>query len=368
MLDKVRESFLKLLRIGLWNDVKFSVGFAALESEEWEIVYKMSVAQTVEGLVYEGIMKLPDHLLPSHNQLLKWVIRIDLIERLNERNEKVLAHLSLFLKKNEVDFMLLKGAGLGKLYPIPTRRIPGDIDLYFNGKKSYERALSLIKSKGIIVEKGALKSCNYLINQVEVEHHSRLFDIMNPFKQGYLKDIEKKEVGESIEYIFENQKVKTPSYFLSHIQANAHILKHILGFGIGLRQFCDVARLCYVSKNNIDGKALLLVYKKLGIDNFMNLMYDFLVRQLGLDSRYLPYLPAVKLDSSNWLMNEVLEVGNFGFYDKRYSDNDEVDNKPNYERNNMIKRVVPNWIKTFKLAPYETICFPLSKIIDKIER
>jgi hypothetical protein len=40
------------------------------------------------------------------------------------------------------------------------------------------------------------------------------------------------------------------------LQVNAHILKHLLSFGIGIRQLCDAARLYKTYHNQVDGNVL----------------------------------------------------------------------------------------------------------------
>jgi len=366
MEDKGINAFMILLRAGLWNSQPAHNGVFPLSDAEWGKVFNLAVMQTVDGLVYDGILKLPKELLPPLELQFKWTVRVDQIERVNKRKSGVLEKLLMLFQEHAIYPYLLKGEGLGNLYLKPEHRISGDIDLYFASRKEYDKANQLIQSHGIQVGKGALESSFYSFMNVEIEHHSRMMDILNPFKKGKLQKLEMLERSKDLYYPLHQVNVRTPSPFLTHIQANAHILKHFLGFGIGLRQFCDIARICNSLSKSIDGLALRKVYADLHMLKWMDLVHVFLVDYLGLRRDAVPF-DYVNHRDSTWLFKEILQVGNFGFYDNRGFNKSDVEPVAHVKRNSVFSRVLPHWRRSIQLAPFETICFPIVKLVDQIQ-
>src|SRR5690606_3882668 len=85
-------------------------------------------------------------------------------------------------------------------------------------------------------------------------------------------------------------QVTIPSPMLNILQVDAHILKHQITYGIGLRQLCDSARLYHSLSNDIDPVALKDIYAKLGMLKWSYVFHQVLVNLLGLDQNKLPYL------------------------------------------------------------------------------
>lgn len=364
MLNKVQQAFLTLLRSGLWESPIDDLSIFPLDKEEWKNLYSISMAQTVEGIVYEGMLKLPPAFLPHKIFQLRWTVRVDQIERQNKLMAEILVQIDDIFKEEDIPFTLLKGLSLASLYEKPLLRSSGDIDLYFDSVKDFKRANALIRSKNIQVNTGALNSSIYLWKSCEVEHHTKMMDILNPFKQGYIKKLINAEKGFYRKLKIQEKTINGISWTLAHIQTNSHILKHYLGFGIGLRQFCDVARLYKNSISEIDKLKLQAHYKKLGILDWMYMVNNLLIQYLGLSKNFLPFENHPEQDAK-WLLNDVLVAGNFGFHDTRYVQHS--DNlKENRQRNNALERVVPHLLNAKKYAPAEAFWFPIFKTRDRL--
>ena len=106
--------------------------------------------------------------------------------------------------------------------------------------------------------------------------------------------------------------IDVPSPVLNLILLNAHILKHVLGYGIGLRQLCDMARASYSLHDKVDGNLIREIYGRLGIGRWSRLLYAFLVNDLGLPGDDSPYeVVDYKRDT---LRRIILRGGNFGLH------------------------------------------------------
>lgn len=62
--DKVAKAFFTLLRAGLWNKSIDAIDCFPMSKAEWEALFRISVQQTVEGIVFDGIQMLSSGLLP----------------------------------------------------------------------------------------------------------------------------------------------------------------------------------------------------------------------------------------------------------------------------------------------------------------
>lgn len=365
MTERVKDSFIVLLRMGLWGESCETLPYFPLSNAEWSLIYEISVSQTVEGVVYEGLLLLPQEYLPPYAILLRWTAKIDGVERYNKSMRQNLGILAGGLAKNNINYILLKGLGLAYNYNKPLLRVSGDVDLYFPTRKDYQQANELLKSKGCQIQKGDHDSVFYNFNTIQIEHHTKMIDVFNPFCQKFIKNFIQKEQSQNRHLDLDGVKVTMPSYILSQVQTNAHILKHYLGFGVGLRQFCDVARLCHAKDQNFDGEELRIVYKKLGLSKWMNVVHNFMVNELGLHRSKLPYAIEKKYDT-NSILQDVLNSGNFGFHDVRFNNSDRPISERNYKRNFMIKRIMPHIAKLINLAPSEVFWYPVQKVYSRL--
>lgn len=96
---------------------------------------------------------------------------------------------------------------------------------------------------------------------------------------------------------------------------NAHLLKHIMGHGVGLRQFCDMARAYHALHGSYSPVELEAAYRRTGLLRWSAQLHTFLTEHLGLPRDVLPYA-GTDARTSPRLLHIVLEGGNFGQYGK----------------------------------------------------
>lgn len=313
-LKKEHIALFVLLRAGLWEREPDDWSVFPLSETDWERVFLLSRRQTVTGLVYRGLHYLPCDYLPSESLLIRWVATVDRIERENRKMNGVLSGLENFFRHNSIRAVVQKGQGVSLLYERPLLRECGDIDLYFPSREEAKRAVVLVQDKEYQPEKHPDGSTSYTWQGIEVEHHPVLFDLQNPFLRGYLSFLVRKEGFREVSLSQECAGTVTVlSPLLNLLLLNAHIMKHALGLGIGLRQFCDMARACYSTSGQVDLTEMKTVYRKVGIEKWSVLLHSFLVHNLGLPTACQPYGER-EFTSSEALLDIVLGGGNFGRY------------------------------------------------------
>lgn len=314
-MNKVQTALLVLLRAGLWERKIEDLACFPLSAGEWKSLYLLARQQTVTGIVFQGVQHLPENFLPADELLVRWMAETDAIERKNMQMNRVLESLVQWLAERGVHPVLQKGQGIARLYENPLLRECGDIDLYFDSSQMFEKAFSLVRQSGLQEKVHADRSVVYAWKGVEVEHHIRLLDVHNPFLQGYVKALEQK-YGYGHMSLKGGQDVRIPSPMLNLLLQSLHILKHALGWGIGLRQLCDMARSCYRLHDEVEPDEIKEITLKLGMGRWQQLLHAFLAEQLGLPLAYLPY-QEVASDSSS-LLDIIWRGGNFGQFVSGY--------------------------------------------------
>ncbi|MGM9765874.1 MAG: nucleotidyltransferase family protein [Candidatus Cryptobacteroides sp.] len=310
--NSVRDAFFELLRRGLWGSSGNSWNFT-LSGRDWQLIFDESVRQTVAGITYRGLETLPDRDMPSDGLIVKWTAYSAMTEKTGRMMDGVVAELFRFLEENGLHPVLLKGQAAARLYSEPYARTCGDIDVYFALKEEWKAAAELIRSRGIDAETKPDGSFCYLWQGVEVEHHRKLFDLCDPFKQKWLGRLEKEcgfvaaEIGGRI--------VRVPSPMLNLLIMSSHIMKHYFGLGIGLRQLCDLSRA--YDAGGYCPEDVRKMYDRAGILKWGCLLDSFLAEYIGLP---VHFLPSGRSSLDNVAFTEyVLSGGNFGHY--RQNDN-----------------------------------------------
>lgn len=307
-MGKVRDAFLTLLRSGLWNDTPQTEGKFPLCDEEWKEVLALAMRQSVAGVVFDGICRLPEGLQPAQATFARWVAVAARIEKENEKMNIALKDLVKLFSDNGLTPVLQKGQGVAELYPVPSHRQCGDIDLYF---PEGGNATGLVKAQGTKVESMPDGSQSYEWEGVEIEHHPTIVDLSGPFMRKWSRTLDE-EPGTVPSPLADGLRV--PSLELNAILLNTHVLKHALGKGVGLRQICDLAVVYHrMSQNGEDkerGERIYSLYRQAWILKWSRLLHSFIVNILGLPMDELPY--PERMVSPEPLLRIVEDGGNFG--------------------------------------------------------
>lgn len=353
MNEKLKDIFFYLLRIGLWRKEELT-NFPELTDEDWSEIHRYAINHTVEGLIFDSFSFLKDNQLPPMSLRLKWAVRIEAIERHNIKMNHVIASQYTIFKKNGLSPILQKGQGVASCYELPLHRTSGDIDWYFENN-GYPSARNLIQKMNLQIRDSAGFSLDYNWRGIHIEHHKKLFDIQNPFKSKFLQKLQIDYNSRNQILLINDTPVKILPAELQLLQVNSHILKHLLSFGIGIRQLCDSARLYHCSISKIDKEKLKKIYKDAGILDWTHLLHYILVNYLKLPTDSLPFSIPENLNG-DWMLEEIWQSGNFGFHDKRFESGKftKISRQPDG-----ANRLLLNFLKYFKYVPQEAFFFPI---------
>lgn len=369
MVDNIRIKYglFFLLRQGLWgiNNIEDAKKYFPMSAEEWQNIYIHSCRQAVQGMVYDGILLLPESFFPPRSLFLQWTADIDQWERINKQQIHVLSAINRFFAiEPTISFEVIKGLAISCYYSNPLHRICGDIDLYFGSPSSVHQAAKKLESSGVYVKYGANDDASCLIDQVIIELHPKLIELHNPLICKTLRDWERNifcSVISKLKPVYQDIPISVPIPEAHHILVSTHILKHLLAEGVGLRQLCDAAILLKGLHKETDKTELERLCRKFGIYKWSCLLYSFLSEHLGLPEEYLPFIKHYPTED---LFTEVWESGNMGFYDSRKGE------RPQGKWKNKIytvKQISRKGKLFLKYAPAETFWWPALLTIRRIK-
>ena len=362
-MDRTLSCFFALLRAGLWGK---PVDEALFENfNDWQEIQRLARAQTVVGLVLEGMATLPQNLRPPRSEYMQWLSMVMQIENANDMlNDGVIKVYSMF-RDAGFEGVLLKGQGLAQYYREPRHRQPGDIDLYF-GEENYQKTSKFIEEMGFDIELETSYHCSFKYGEMEVENHRVFVDFYNNKNKKKLRVWQERQ-KDYPKADFKNKGASVPT--LPH-QTNAiyiflHLLHHFLQVGIGLRQVCDWAIYLTANQQHIDKKQFATDLEDLPIKRVATAFAHVCVNYLGMNPEVFPFpidtIQAKK--DGEWLLHDIIAAGNFG------------EDILHHFRSNTIKgsvraysKAVRRFVSIYRLCPSEVRSYPVKWLMSKIKK
>lgn len=238
-----------------------------------------------------------------------------MLEKANVRLNDAAIQVSEWFLKKGFRTCILKGQGNALMYPNPYSRTPGDIDIWVEGGD--KRVISFVRSISPHV-----KACYHHIEfpsykGVEVEVHYRpsfLLCFWHSRKlQKYYERVKEEQFSHRV-MLGEQREVAIPTVEFNLIFQLTHIYAHLMNEGIGLRQLLDY----YFVLQHADIKDLTELQRNLkhfGLWKFAGAIMYIMHEVFGMPASRL--IVPLNEKYGNFVLNEVLEAGNFGSYDKR---------------------------------------------------
>ena len=241
------------MEAGLFRFLRFSLGLEGdvkgildgrKGSFDWDACYQFAKRQTLVGVLFDGIQRLPKELSPARPLLLRWLSDSESIRRRNMRMDRASAYI--YNKVCAVGFRccILKGQGNALLYPHPSSRIPGDVDVWVVANREELRhiALSLTEGDGSSLQE-SLNHIGLTVHGVSVELHSTPALLNSPLHnsrlQRWLKRNADLQCSNRIALPNNAGEVAVPTLSFNIIYQLCHLFHHCFYEGVGLRQIVD---------------------------------------------------------------------------------------------------------------------------------
>jgi hypothetical protein len=311
------KKFVLLLRRGM--GVTFQVDGMAYpeitDEEEWKMVMLLAKEQTVQGVLERGIRQMPTEQRPPRQLLLRSYMLSDKIAKFNRKVDGVAVKVSEMIGQAGFPCCILKGQGNALMYPDPSSRLPGDIDLWVaaSPKDVIDFARKALPSAFACYHHVEYPECD----GIEVELHYRPAFLNNPLYnsrlQSWFLDEAKEQCMHRVELPNGIGAVNVPTDAFNRIFQMAHIMNHVIHEGVGMRQLMDyyfLLRRGFTAEERQRDEMLL---RQFGLYHIAAAVMYALKWLFALSEEQMIVPPDHR--RGVFLLKEVVHGGNFGHYD-----------------------------------------------------
>ena len=299
----------------------------------WADLLQFANKQSVVGVYWQGVKRMSglETNRPSENDVMDWMVTVSKIAKQNRKVNAVAVKVTNGFRQQDFDTCVLKGQGNALLYPDPSSRTPGDIDVYVHpqqqgdGWGNDETAIreTITFCKGL--DKSARALYHHIdiptVDKVPVEVHYRATWLNSPVNNRRLQNLlstllSRKDGTKHVALPEEAGEINIPGFSFNVIFQLSHILNHLLHEGVGLRQLVDYYYLLSSHACSKENQAWLdTSLKRCGLHQVSAAVSWMLVNVLGLPENYLITTPNERYGQQ--LLREMMAGGNFGKYDER---------------------------------------------------
>jgi len=375
--------FFALLRLALNGTFDECLNTDAID---WRIIYKSAKRQSLLGICFAGVERLPNNLLPSKDLLLLWLGQVEMIKSQNKRITEAISHVKEHFTSQGMQMVLLKGQGNGCYYnqnsgsDLAALRTGGDIDAWVFPNSSLNSSIDeLLRNdehvlKWLWKQDPGRRHC-YIhtdypdFDGVSVELHFRPSYLNSPYRnhriQRWFAETMIKQAENEVVLPSSDVKVSIPTIQFNLVYQLSHLYRHIFDDGLGLRQVVDYYMLlkAYHQLSKISPKEDEYIIER--IKEFG--MYDFaralmFVMQVALGMQEDELLCPVDKKRGELLLNEIMAAGNFGHYDSR---------NISFKHNNGVTRFLRRQWRNMRFIldyPGEVLSVPLYRVYQEFWR
>lgn len=345
-MPQTQLQFFELLRSGLWGTPANETLFC--ESTNWKELFRLSKEQTVFGLVYDGIITLPQSLWPPRTILLNWYAQVNCIETLNRKQNETLVKIYTIYREQGFTPVLLKGQGVATCYRNPLRRNCGDIDLLV-GEADYEKVNAYVRektSKGIHENE---KHLSFEFDNQEIENHKYALVLFWPLDNQYFQKITRAwfpEKGKTI--TINNTPIALPPIEYNVVYLLLHAFDHFITSGLGFRQLMDWSRLLYNEHTRINLLELKQTLKRLHIERLWQIFGCVVVNHLGLPADKFPFYKNKYDNIAALIVEHIFSTGNMGHHNQSF-----IQRPDGYIKNKIfsLRYHIIHQFKIFRISP-----------------
>ena len=328
---------------------------------DWTDFYQFAKKQSLLGVVFDGIARLPKELAPDVDLLMKWMGNSMAIKKRNVLMYQASEEVYSEVRKAGFRCCILKGQGNAIAYPNQYSRTAGDVDVWVlaENRKGLKRlALGLADSPSD-VSREIVQHIELGRNGVSVELHPTPMMFNNPIlnhrMQRWFKRNADLQCSNLIGLPEDIGKIAIPTAIFNAIYQLSHLYHHFFDEGVEFRQIIDyyyvIDGLPQIAHANIDLAVLQRELKHLGLWKFAGAVMYVLHEVLGLTEDKM--IAPLDEKEGNFLLGEIMRGGNFGQYDTRLGSKKDEGKLHRYLRMNLRN------LRFVKHYPTEALSEPL---------
>jgi len=286
--------------------------FVNVTEKDWSDIFEKSASQGIIVWLLYGAMRLPKNLQPPLPVKLNWITRVETVEKWYRHCLEAANELSAFFRENNIRMLLFKGVALARLYPVPSARPFGDIDIFLCGKSKEGNVLLEQLTAGKSIGKISDKHSGFHYKKIWIENHHTFLN-----QDGFLnaENLEKvlmtmlEEAGitgdsNSAVSLPESNALLFPPPDFDALFVTLHTIGHFKA-RIVLRQLCDLTVLFTAYKGKLNFPRYNEALSNAGLLKTAGALIALCVRHLGLKPEYAPpYTSDAVLEERIW--NDIL--------------------------------------------------------------
>ena len=293
----------------------------------WEAMFTTAKKQSLVGIIYYGIEKLPKEQRPEKVILLKWYMLAEKIKQCNQTLNELAVRTVEQYTADGFQVCLLKGQGNTLMYPDPMMRTPGDIDLWvkpagekYNIEATRKAVNDYVKAHYKNPELRYYHA-EYAVDKIPVEAHYMPSIMNNPIYNKRLQRWFSDRMDEQCQHVVALPngvgQIPVPTFEFNVVFQLGHMMHHYFDEGIGLRQMMDYYYLLrtvqdsgFMVQNSMRDMEKTLRY--LNLYKFAGAVMYVMQRVFRLDEKYM--IAPVDEKRGRSLLREIAKGGNFGMY------------------------------------------------------
>lgn len=325
------ELFFRLLRFALGTEENCP----KMHLNEWREMFQIAKKQAITGFIGSALKNIGGDVLIEKDAkskdsftdlIMDWMGEVVKIARRNQKVNNDVIDEFLKLESKGLQCCLLKGQGNALMYPNYDSRTSGDIDVWvrFKDTVNTDGNIRKIIKMAKNVQPNSKASYHHIdipdINGTPVEAHYRPQFLFSYWHNKHLQDYFIKHADEQFnnKVKFGDTEIAVPTPKFNIVFQLSHIYNHLFHEGIGLRQIIDYY---YVLKayDSLSNKSSIDWDKQLnylGMHNIAGAIMWILTNEFGMPKSWAIVLS--DKGRGTFVLNEILQGGNFGKSDKRY--------------------------------------------------
>ena len=308
-LSKEQQTILLLLRRSLWGE-----NVILPEGIDWAKIDTMAQEQGVTAFIYDGVRDLRTDI--PEQILQKWLRKLIAGVSRNEKLMRAQDEIVRWFADADIPAAILKGSSVSRYYPQPDLRALGDIDILVANSK-LEKAKKILEHNGyVLYENDPGYHISFRGSGIHVELHYGVTQLPDSEGGHLLENV----TADLLDEIDQGRVAERTFPVLSESnQALAlllHMIRHMFGSGIGLRQVCDWMMCMAHMDPEVFINTTLPILEHCGLLRYAKIATSVCVCYLGLAKQNVPWCDDVPEEECLIFIGDVFCEGNMGTANK----------------------------------------------------
>lgn len=318
--------FLHLLRCGVTGEQPCEA-LLPLSEQQWQAVWQTAQQQAVSAVVFSAVARLPYALRPDNRGIfVPWLSETYSTKTTGEHHTQICQRICQKFLSAGFKACILKGQGVALLYPDPTLRMSGDIDVWLwpedipmgreaSLRRRSRRCLDYVRRYDAHVEPVYHHVDFHVLRHTNIEVHFTPSWMYAPRRNRWLQRWFEAQAAEQFGHTADGFCAPTPSF--NAVYLLLHIYRHFFSEGVGLRQLTDYYCLLHRWQPTAEEAAAIAdAFRHLGLRRFAGALMYVLGDIFGLERARMLVAPDER--AGTMLLSEVMLSGNFGHSDTRF--------------------------------------------------